>query len=158
MKISQWWKFHCSGKFRDMDWSPSLQLKMNVLAWGAMAPSLYSESVDTPHIEFIIESYKDTFIEMKRTITQPKLPGTWAAAGDVMVMISRGPASPLSRNCHLWSLILMYARIPPHVDTNNNNTGDGEWGPPGSAVAPWSVPCFSRVLVVSWATCNLHTS
>ena len=23
---------------------------------------------DTPHIEFIIESYKDTFIEMKRTI------------------------------------------------------------------------------------------
>ena len=31
---------------------------------------------DTPHIEFIIESYKDTFIEMKRTITQPKLPGT----------------------------------------------------------------------------------
>ena len=29
---------------------------------------------DTPHIEFIIESYKDTFIEMKRTITQPKLP------------------------------------------------------------------------------------
>ena len=31
---------------------------------------------DTPHIEFIIESYKDTFIEMKKTITQPKLPGT----------------------------------------------------------------------------------
>ena len=31
---------------------------------------------DTPHIEFIIESYKDTFTEMKRTITQPKLPGT----------------------------------------------------------------------------------
>ena len=31
---------------------------------------------DTPHIELIMESYKDTFIEMKRTITQPKLPGT----------------------------------------------------------------------------------
>ena len=31
---------------------------------------------DTPHIELIMESYKDTFIEMKRTITQPKLPGS----------------------------------------------------------------------------------
>ena len=67
---------------------------------------------DTPHIEFIIERYKDTFIEMKRTITQPKLPfllpGTWAAAGNVL-MISRGPASPLSRNCHprLWSWCML---------------------------------------------------
>ena len=41
---------------------------------------LFRIRVDTPHIELIMESYKDTFIEMKRTITQPKLsfllPGT----------------------------------------------------------------------------------
>ena len=37
---------------------------------------IFNIRFDTPHIEFIIESYKDTFTEMKRTITQPKLPGS----------------------------------------------------------------------------------
>ena len=47
---------------------------------GAFPISRFLCDTPHPHIEFIIESYKDTFIEMKRTITQPKLsfllPGT----------------------------------------------------------------------------------
>ena len=77
---SQRWKFQCPGKFRDMDWIKST-VENECLGLGCNgAFPIFRFLCDTPHIEFIIGSYKDTFIEMKRTITQPKLsfllPGT----------------------------------------------------------------------------------
>ena len=64
---------------------------------------------DTPHIEFIIESYKDTFIEMKRTITQPKLsfllPGTWAAADDDVPWPGLSIEQELSPRLWSWCML-----------------------------------------------------
>ena len=152
---SQRWKFQCPGKFRDMDWIKST-VENECLGLGYNGAFPISRFLcDTPHIEFIIESHKDTFIEMKRTITQPKLsfllPGTWAAAGDVMMM-SRGPASPLSRNCHprLWSWCMLaflhtWLQITTIQGTGSEDHRGAQW-----RCQMWQL-VFSRDLVACWA-------